>query len=166
MVTKGALPVNISKEAAYDALLAACKGMGAKVNYADRESFVIDGESDTMWLQNRFSSRFYARVRAQYDGALPEVYDFSPKREDKRFLGKLFEKMKKRASVGEPDYKDVDSIEPESNQGPRPAYLQARPMRPQPARAAPPLLMVEGGRIKGQEYRVKIEGAARKQSPT
>jgi hypothetical protein len=64
LVTKGAVTINVSREAAYDALLAACKDMGAKVKYSDRESFVVDGESGTMWLQNRFSFRVYARVRA------------------------------------------------------------------------------------------------------
>jgi hypothetical protein len=50
---------------------------------------VVDGESGAMWLQNRFSFRFYARVHAQYDDALLEVYDFSPVTLDERYLGTL-----------------------------------------------------------------------------
>lgn len=105
MVTKGTVTINVPREAAYDVLLAACKDMGAKVKYADRGSFVVDGESGTMWLQNRFSSRFYARMRSHYDGALLEVYDFSPKRVDKRFLGALFGKLKKGQAPASPTIK-------------------------------------------------------------
>jgi hypothetical protein len=74
--------INVTREAAYDGLLAACKDKGTKVKYADRES-------GTMWLQNRFPFRFYARVHAQYDDTLFEVYDFSPVTVDERYLGTL-----------------------------------------------------------------------------
>jgi hypothetical protein len=48
MPTRGTLAVHAPKEDAYDALLQACKDMGAKVKLASKEAFTIDGESGAM----------------------------------------------------------------------------------------------------------------------
>ncbi|MGI0021140.1 MAG: hypothetical protein ACREAY_11790 [Nitrososphaera sp.] len=160
MVTRGTISINAPKQAAYDALLAACKDMDAKIKYANAESFTVDGESGTMWLQNRFSFRFYARLRDQHDGAMLEVHDFSPFRMDKKLLRKLFEKIEKKVSVTEPAYDDVQRIDPVPEQkAPPPSWLPTAPVKAaEPAKAAAPRLLVEGGRIKGREYTVRVEG--------
>jgi hypothetical protein len=122
MTTRGVVTVHAEKEAAFHALAAACKDMHAKIKHLDSSSYTIDGESGMIWLQNRFSFTFPARLVDQYDGAVVEVSDFSPFRDDKRFIGKLFGKLKKRISISEPSYGDAQQI---SNPGPSysPVYL-------------------------------------------
>jgi len=64
MPPRAKLAVHASKEDANDALLQACKDMDAKVKIASRDTFTIDGDSGTMWLQNMFSTRVHARLRS------------------------------------------------------------------------------------------------------
>lgn len=132
MVTRGMVSVNASKQAAYDALLAACKDMSAEVKYASAKSFTVDGQYSTKWLQNRFSFRAYARIRDQHDGVVLDDYGFSPLKMDKKFLGKLFKKIEKNVSATEPAYADVQSIDSvlEQSAPPSPLVSDAVPKKP------------------------------------
>ncbi|AIC14557.1 zinc ribbon domain-containing protein [Nitrososphaera viennensis] len=73
-----------------------CKEIGADIESADRTTYRIDGKSGTMWLQNRFSFRFHARLADNNDGGQGvrlEIYDFSPFPPDRRFIEKLLKKL-------------------------------------------------------------------------
>ena len=69
MPARGTLTIHAKKKDACYALLQACNDMGAKVKMASKDTFTVDGESGAMWMQNRFSARFHARLFDNYDGA-------------------------------------------------------------------------------------------------
>lgn len=162
MPTRGTLAVHASKEDAYDALLQACKDMDANVKIASRDTFTIDGDSGTMWLQNRFSTRFHARLFDHYDGVLVEAFDFSTKVPDKRFLGKLFEKLGKRVSISEPQYAVVEYMETVRQPGvSSSAPLASKgPTLPKEPASRPGLgrLMVQDHKVPRPDYSIKVYG--------
>ena len=162
MPTRGTLAVHASKENAYDALLQACKDMDAKVKIASRDTFTIDGDSGTMWLQNRFSARFHAQLFDHYDGVLVEAFDFSDNMPDKRFLGKLFEKLGKRVSISEPHYAAVQYMETVRD----PSVSSSTPLAydvltlPKETESRPGLgrLMVKEHKVPHLDYSIKVYG--------
>lgn len=69
MPTLGTVALDASsRDAAFDALVAACTEAGAKVKHSDTALYTVDGESGTMWLKNRFSFRFFARIVGESSG--------------------------------------------------------------------------------------------------
>lgn len=93
MITRGSAVFQSTKDVVFDALLLSCKEIGADVKSVDRAAYRIDGKTGTMWLQNRFSFPFQARL-ADDDGqgVRLEIYDFFPFAPDKRFIDKLLKK--------------------------------------------------------------------------
>lgn len=93
MITRGSAIFQSTKDVVFDALLQSCKEIGADVKSVDRTAYRIDGKTGTMWLQNRFSFPFQARL-ADDDGqgVRLEIYDFFPFAPDKRFIDKLLKK--------------------------------------------------------------------------
>ncbi|NWG36017.1 zinc ribbon domain-containing protein [Nitrososphaera sp.] len=162
MPTRGTITVHAPKEAAYDALLQACRDVDAKVKIADRDTFTIDGDSGTMWLQNRFSFRFHARLLDRYDGVIVEAFDFSDKEPDRRFLEKLFEKLGKRVEVFTPEYAVVEYMESAQ----QPASSSATPLgqdAPAPLKDTldiprPGRLMVNEDKVPKPAFSIKAYG--------
>lgn len=136
--------------------------MGAKVKLASREAFTIDGDSGAMWMQNRFSFRFHARLFDHYDGVIVEAFDFSPKAPDRRFLGKLFEKLAKRVSVSEPAYAVVEymeTVQKPSSSSSAPVSSDAPTLPKETTARSPGRTMIKEHKVKMPSYSIKTEGS-------
>lgn len=62
MITRGSASFAATKDDLFDALQSSCKDVGASIAHADRSLYRMDGKSGMMWLQNRFSFKFSARL--------------------------------------------------------------------------------------------------------
>ncbi|WP_148700467.1 zinc ribbon domain-containing protein [Candidatus Nitrososphaera evergladensis] len=133
LITRGSITFqSTTKDAVFDAFLLSCKQAGADIKSADRTTYRIDGKSGTMWLQNRFSFRFHARLVGDDNGGGSqgvrlEVYDFAPSPPDKRFIEKLLKKVVDKIPGGKLEY-NLDCVEQPGDAPVVPAKNTAAPI--------------------------------------
>lgn len=165
MPTLGTVELEASADAAYDALLAACKDAGAKVEQSSAELRAVEGKSGMMWMKNRFPFRFYARIAPGKESgrAVLQVYDFSPVAPDRRFIEVLVKKVGTAVKLaGEVDYETVEDIKSAAGQADA-AKKEQDAADAASSAAAPPVPSVaeEGGRRPNQQSPASAAGSAK-----
>jgi hypothetical protein len=152
LITRGSASFSATKDSLFDALQSSCKDIGANVAVVDRSTYSIDGKSGTMWLQNRFSFKFHARLVDDGERIKLEVYDFSPVAPDKRFIKKLLDKVAAKVPPVSTDY----NFEVVEGAGGNPLVKVAPAAVLVPSILERGRLMVQAGLVKTFEYKIKV----------